>query len=76
MLVAGAFLATRYNVVIPGLILPELEGLPEAYADSRLNFSYAPSVGEWLVFLFIASLAVGIFYAGYRLLPLISEKEA
>jgi len=76
LLVAGAFLATRYNVVIPGLILPELEGLPTAYVDRRLSFSYAPSVGEWLVFVFIAALAVGIFYAGYRLLPVVTEKEA
>ena len=72
---AGAFLATRYNIVIPGLVLPELEGLPSAYADRRLSFSYAPSVSEWLVFIFIAALAVGIFYAGYRLLPVVTEKE-
>ena len=26
--------------------------------------------------IFIAALAVGIFYAGYRLLPVVTEKEA
>ena len=75
MLVAGAFLATRYNIVIPGLVVPEVEGLEAAYTEAGLSFHYAPSLMEWLVFIFIGALAVGIFYAGYRLLPLVTERE-
>jgi len=74
-LIAGAFIAVRLNVVIPGLVTPELEGLETAYIDSRLSFTYFPSLMEWLVVVFVGALMVGLFYAGYRLLPLISSPE-
>jgi protein NrfD len=74
-LIAGAFIAVRLNVVIPGLVTPQLEGLETAYVDSRLSFSYFPSMMEWLVVVFVGALMVSLFYAGYRLLPLISTEE-
>ncbi len=73
LMVAGSFLATRLNIVIPGLIEPQLEGLDTAFMDSRLSFDYFPSLMEWLVFIFIGAFATGLFYAGYRLLPLIGR---
>ena len=72
-LIAATFLATRLNIVIPGLIEPQLEGLDTAYMDSRLSFAYFPSLMEWLVLIFIGAFATGLFYAGYRLLPLIGN---
>jgi len=74
-LIASAFIAVRLNVVIPGLVTPQLEGLETAYLDSRLTFTYFPSLMEWLVVVFVGALMVGLFYAGYRLLPLISARE-
>lgn len=76
-LVAATFLATRLNIVIPGLVEPQLEGLDTAYIDDRLSFEYFPSAMEFMVFTFILAFASGLFYAGYRLLPLVGKgKEA
>ncbi len=74
-LIAGAFVAVRLNVVIPGLITPELKGLENAYTDSRLTFTYFPSSMEWLVMVFVGAFMVGLFYAGFRLLPLTTTRE-
>ena len=74
-LVAACFLATRLNIVIPGLLEPQLLGLDKAYVEPRLAYEYFPSLMEWSVFVFVIALAVGLFYAGFRALPLITEKE-
>ncbi len=74
-LVAVTFIAVRLNVVIPGLIVPELEGLDRAFVDKRLSFEYFPSAVEWLVLTFVVSLGVGLFYAGSKLLPLTAREE-
>ena len=73
LLVAGSFLATRLNIVIPGLVEPQLEGLETAYVESGLSFDYFPSLMEWLVLIFIGAFAIGLFYAGFRALPLIGR---
>jgi molybdopterin-containing oxidoreductase family membrane subunit len=72
-LIAATFLATRLNIVIPGLVEPQLAGLETAYTDSRLSFDYFPSLMEWLVFIFILAFGSGLFYAGFRALPLIDR---
>ncbi|OGO51177.1 MAG: hypothetical protein A2148_08880 [Chloroflexi bacterium RBG_16_68_14] len=74
-LIAGSFVAVRLNVVIPGLVRPQLEGLETAYVDDRLGFSYFPSLMEWLVVVFVGAVLVGAFYLGYRLLPLTGAGE-
>jgi molybdopterin-containing oxidoreductase family membrane subunit len=74
-LVAIGFFATRLNVVIPGLVEPQLEGLDTAYVDSRLEYEYFPSVMEWLVLGFIATFAAGLFFLGSRLLPVTKERQ-
>jgi len=70
-LIATTFMAVRLNIVVPGLIEPQLRGLEEAYQNPRLLFEYVPSLFEWQVVLFIVSLGFGLFYLGYRLLPLV-----
>ncbi|HXH21595.1 MAG TPA: NrfD/PsrC family molybdoenzyme membrane anchor subunit [Dehalococcoidia bacterium] len=74
-LVAVGFFATRLNIVIPGLTEPQLEGLDDAFVEGRLSYSYFPSAMEWAVSFFSAALATGLFYAGYRLLPLVSPSK-
>jgi molybdopterin-containing oxidoreductase family membrane subunit len=68
-LVAVTFMAVRLNLVVPGLVEPQLKGIEEAFVNSRLTFQYAPSTAEWQVVLFLIALGFGLFYAGIRLLP-------
>jgi protein NrfD len=74
-LIVLGFVGNRLNVVIPGLVIPQLEGLDRAYIDSRLSYDYFPSVMEWLVVVFVAAVGTAIFYLGYRLLPLVEESK-
>ncbi|MCL4507207.1 MAG: polysulfide reductase NrfD [Chloroflexi bacterium] len=74
-LVATLFMAVRLNIVIPGLITSAFPGLQEAYQGPRLLFSYFPSLTEWQVALFVFMLGIGLFYLGYRLLPLVQAPK-
>jgi protein NrfD len=75
LLIAFGFLAARLNIVIPGLIEPQLHGLEVAYVEARLSYDYFPSLLEWSVFVFVVALAVGLFWAGLRALPLFPQHE-
>jgi protein NrfD len=73
-LVAITFFAIRLNLVIPGLITPELQGLQQAYLDpigNRLSYTYFPTFFEWQVTIGVVALGVALFYLGYRYLPLV-----
>ncbi len=74
-LTAATFLAVRLNIVIPGQVTPELHGLEKAFTDHRLTFAYTPTTHEWLVMAFMVSVAFGLLWLGFRLLPLIDSKE-
>jgi Ni/Fe-hydrogenase subunit HybB-like protein len=41
--------------------------------EGRLSFDYFPSLMEWLVLIFVGAFATGLFYAGFRLLPIIGK---
>ena len=72
-LVAITFLAVRLNMVIPGLISPELQGLEHAYLDpigNRLVYSYVPSLFEWQVTAGIIAFGIAAFVLGYRFLQI------
>ena len=72
-IIAAFFITVRANIVVPGLVIPELHGLERAYTDLRLTFNYAPSLLEYQVSVFVAAFGVGLFFLGYWLLPLINE---
>ena len=72
LLVVVTYLAVRLNLVIPGLVTPELQGLETSFTDARLVFRYSPSPFEWGIFLFAAAVAVGLIWAGARYLPITS----
>ena len=76
LLVALAFLGTRLNIVIPGVVTAQLQGLETAYVDSRLVFSYVPTLHEWLVTLFAISVGAAIFLVGVSKLPIFGPREA
>lgn len=75
LLIATTFMAVRLNIVVPGLIEPQLHGLERAYQDSRLTFEYVPALFEWQVVLFVITIGVALFYLGYRLLPIVDREE-
>ena len=70
-LVAITFFAVRLNMVIPGLISPELQGLEHAYLDpigNRLVYSYVPNLFEWQVTAGVVAFGIAAFVLGYRYL--------
>lgn len=75
LLIAATFMSVRLNVIIPGLVVPELKGLEDAFVDSRLTFHYFPSLHEWLVILFVISFGVMLFYTGWRILSVSETKS-
>jgi len=76
-LVAVTFFAIRLDLVIPGLIVPELQGLQSAYLDpigQRLSYTYLPSFFEWQVVMGVLAVGIALFYLGYRYLPLVGHQ--
>jgi len=80
LLITITFFAVRLNLVIPGLVFPELRGLERSYTDpippiNRLSFDYLPSFFEWQIFFGVIAMGIALFYIGYRWLPLVADKE-
>lgn len=77
-LVAITFFAIRLNLVIPGLITPELNGLQGAYNDpigNRLVYTYFPTFFEWQVTFGVVALGIALFYLGVKFLPLLRTQS-
>ena len=78
-LVTVTFFAIRLNLVIPGLVTPELKGLEHAYMDpigNHLAYRYLPSFFEWQLLMGVVALGIAIFYLGRRYLPLFSNPSS
>jgi molybdopterin-containing oxidoreductase family membrane subunit len=75
LLVACTFLAVRLNMVVPGLVDPNLHELETAFTDRRLVFHYLPSMFEWQVTLGMVAMGCALFYLGHKLLPLTEERK-
>jgi molybdopterin-containing oxidoreductase family membrane subunit len=69
------FAVARANIVFPALTVPELEELRTAFIHPRLSFAYFPSATEWLLQVWITSLAALAFLGGLRWLPIVGQKE-
>jgi len=74
-LIALTFLSVRLNIVIPGLAVPELKGLRDAFTGPGLSFQYFPSIMEWGVLIFTISVAALVFMLGKKYLPLYSAND-
>ncbi len=74
-LIAVTFISVRLNIVIPALVTPEIQGLEQAYAGPGLTFAYFPSLTEWLLGLWAASVAVLVFLSGIRWLPVLNQPK-
>lgn len=75
LLIALTFFAVRLNIVIPGLMMPQLEGLDRAFQEVRLTFQYIPTLVECLVQVWIAALAVFCFLVGFKIFPIMKEEN-
>jgi molybdopterin-containing oxidoreductase family membrane subunit len=75
LLVALTFLAVRLNMVIPALIDPNLSELQNAFYDTRLRFTYIPSLFEWQLIAGMVALGIALFYLGQRYLPLMQRER-
>ena len=69
-LVAVTLVAVRLNVVVPGLAVPQIEGLDRAFQEEGLTLSYFPALVEWLVALFAGALFLGVLGAWHLLVPI------
>lgn len=74
-LVVLTAVSTKLNVVIPGLAVPEFEGLRDAYVGPGLSFQYFPSTMEWLVGVWIVAVAGLLFLVAYRVAAKPPEKR-
>lgn len=74
-LIAVTFIAVRLNIVLPGLAVPELQGLIDAFSGPGLKFDYFPTWMEWAVFLFSVSVSALIFLFGKTLLPVLETNS-
>jgi molybdopterin-containing oxidoreductase family membrane subunit len=75
LLIVIGFIAVRFNIVVPGVVIPAFEGLRTAIVDSRLKFEYIPSLMEWLFELWVVSVGMILFLLGQRYLPLFKEES-
>lgn len=75
-LIAFTAISTKLNLVIPALVVPELEGLKTAFTGPGLSFSYFPTPTEWLLTIGIVSFAAIVFLALYHWLPRGSTVQA
>ena len=76
LLIAVTFFTVRLNIVIPGLAVPELNGLADAFTGPGLSFDYIPTLTEWLVQIWSLSAGLLAFLIGYRVLPIVTRDAA
>jgi molybdopterin-containing oxidoreductase family membrane subunit len=76
LLIAFTFMSVRLNIVIPGLAVPELEGLATAFTGPGLTFDYFPTLTEWLLQIWAVAAGLLTFLIGYRLLPIVTREAA
>lgn len=67
-LITATAISAKLNLVIPALVVPEFEGLRTAFTGLGLTFQYFPTLAEWLLLVWIISLAALIFLIGHRFL--------
>jgi len=63
-------IGVRWNIVVPGLTVPKLEGLPQAFPAARIVPFYTPSWNEWVTTIGLLALFMLLLSLGDKLLPL------
>ncbi len=67
-------LFSKYNTLISAQIVEPFKGFAESYIEPRIMFGYTPNGFEFLVAIFLITLAAGLFYVLYKVLPLTREE--
>ena len=65
---------SKYNSLISAQLEEPFKGFAKTYIEPRLVFSYAPNSFEIFIALLLVSLAAGIFYFLYKIMPLTREE--
>jgi len=66
LLVAVTFLATRLNVLLPGQVVPEIQGLESAFHHARLSYTYHATAMEYLVGCFLVAVGMAVYFLARR----------
>ena len=75
LLVAVGYAASKQNLVLPGLAIPEFRTLPEAFVHPRLAVTYFPPATEWYIANGIIGAAALAFVLAVELLPFLRDHE-
>lgn len=75
LLVAVGYAASKQNLVLPGLAIPEFRTLPEAFVHPRLAVTYFPAATEWYIAIGIIGAAALAFVLAVELLPFLRDHE-
>jgi molybdopterin-containing oxidoreductase family membrane subunit len=74
-LIAVGYAASKQNLVLPGLAIPEFRALPEAFVHARLSVEYFPSAAEWLVAVCVVAASALAFVVAIEVLPFLKNHE-
>ena len=74
-LIALGYAASKQNVVLPGLAIPEFRTLPDAFVHARLSAVYFPSPTEWLVAVGVVAGAALAFIVAIEALPFLTKHD-
>lgn len=75
LLIAIGYAASKQNLVLPALAIPEFRALPEAFVHPRLSVAYFPSATEWLVAVGVVAAAALLFVVAIEMLPFLRNHE-
>ncbi len=68
-------IAVRWNIIVPGLTIPRLEGLSDYFYSVRLTTLYWPSLVEWMSSIGLLALFMVLVSLGLKFLPLSDATE-
>jgi len=74
-MVAFSFLAVRLDIIIPAYVAPQIQGLTFPNLGPNYSYTYFPNLFEWQVLAFVAAMGVILLLLGYRILPLINNRD-
>lgn len=75
LLIATCFLAVRLDIVIPAYVGVQIPGLVFPNLGPNYSYSYFPDLFEWQLLAFVLAVGVGLLLLGYRILPLINNRD-
>lgn len=73
--IAVGYAASKQNLVLPGLAIPEFRTLPEAFVHPRLSTHYFPTTTEWLVAIGLVAAAALAFVVAIEILPFLKNQD-